>query len=206
MIDTALILAAGLGTRLAPLSSVRAKAALPVAGTSLIGRQLQWLAAAGVTRAVVNLHHLPATITTAVGHGAEFGVAVSYSWEPIVLGSAGGPRRALDLIDRERFYIVNGDTLTDLDLDALATAHDRSGALVTMAGVAARPGYNSLRVVDGRYAGVVPAAAATADGGATLAHFIGVQVAESRRVPGGRGRPPVGNGAGVVPAPGGLDA
>ena len=54
-----------------------------------------------------------------VGYGADLGVAVTYSWEPTVLGSAGGPRRALDLIDRDRFLIVNGDTLTDLDLDAL---------------------------------------------------------------------------------------
>ena len=60
MIDTALILAAGLGTRLAPLSAVRAKAALPVAGEALIRRQVRWLAAAGVRRVVVNLHHLPA--------------------------------------------------------------------------------------------------------------------------------------------------
>ena len=206
MIDTALILAAGLGTRLAPLSSVRAKAALPVAGTSLIGRQLQWLAAAGVTRAVVNLHHLPATITPVVGHGAEFGVAVSYSWEPIVLGSAGGPRRALDLIDRERFYIVNGDTLTDLDLDALATAHDRSGALVTMAGVAARPGYNSLRVVDGPIRGGRSRRRGDGRRRRQPGPLHRRPGGRSRRLPAVDGRPPVGNGAGAVRRPGGLDA
>jgi NDP-sugar pyrophosphorylase family protein len=179
MIDTALILAAGLGTRLAPLSSLRAKAALPVAGEALIRRQIRWLAAAGVTRVVVNLHHRPATITAAVGHGDELGVAVSYSWEPTVLGSAGGPRRALDLIDRDRFLIVNGDTLTDLDLQALTTEHDRSGALVTMAAVAARPGYNAVRVVAGAFAGVIDAASVSA-GETTGAHFIGVQVADRR--------------------------
>jgi mannose-1-phosphate guanylyltransferase len=179
MIDTALILAAGLGTRLAPLSSLRAKAALPVAGEALIRRQIRWLAAAGVTRVVVNLHHRPDTITATLGHGDDLSVAVGYSWESAILGSAGGPRRALDLLDRDRFLIVNGDTLTDLDLHALAAVHAGSGALVTMAAVAARPGYNAVRVLDGSFAGVVPASAWSA-GGPTLAHFIGVQVAERR--------------------------
>jgi mannose-1-phosphate guanylyltransferase len=177
VIDTALVLAAGLGTRLAPLSAIRAKAALPVAGTVLIRRQLQWLAAAGITRVVVNLHHLPATITRVVGYGADLGVDVTYSWEARVLGSAGGPRRALDLIDRDRFLIVNGDTLTDLDLGALAAAHAGSGALVTMAAVAARPGYNSLRVVHGQFRGVIPAGR-PAEPGAVAGHFIGIQVAD----------------------------
>jgi NDP-sugar pyrophosphorylase family protein len=128
---------------------------------------------------VVNLHHRPATITGVVGHGDDLGVAVTYSWETTVLGSAGGPRRALDLLDRDRFLIVNGDTLTDLDLTALTRAHAASGALVTMAGVAARAGYNALRVVKGTFAGVIPAGA-IAGAGAAAAHFIGVQVAERR--------------------------
>lgn len=179
MIDTAIILAAGLGTRLAPLSALRAKAALPVAGEALIRRQIRWLVAAGVTRVLVNLHHRPATITATLGHGDDLGISVRYSWEPVVLGSAGGPRRALDLADADRVFIVNGDTLTDLDLHALATAHAAGSALVTMAAVAARPGYNALRVDDGAFAGVVPAADLAAAGTAA-AHFIGVQVVEAR--------------------------
>ena len=66
----AMVLTAGLGTRLRPLSAVRAKPALPVAGAPLVGRILGWLAAGGVRHAVLNLHHLPATITAAVGDGA----------------------------------------------------------------------------------------------------------------------------------------
>ena len=133
MIDAAILLAAGYGTRLAPLSWVRAKAALPVAGEPIIRRQIRWLAAVGVRRVVVNLHHLPATITGLVGHGGDLGVDVRYSWEPLVLGSGGGPRRAFDLLGRDRAYIVNGDTLTDLDLEALAAAHAAHQPLVTMA-------------------------------------------------------------------------
>lgn len=182
MIDAAILLAAGYGTRLAPLSWVRAKAALPVAGEAIIRRQIRWLAAAGVRRVVVNLHHLPATITALVGHGDDLGVEVRYSWEPVVLGSGGGPRRAFDLLDADRAFIVNGDTLTDLDLAALAAAHDAHRPLVTMAStVAARAGYNALAVDDaGAFTGVtrVGHAPAPAHVAHRHVHFIGVQVAE----------------------------
>src|SRR5687768_3786650 len=119
----ALVLTAGIATRLRPVSTVRAKAGMPVAGKPLIGRILEWLAAAGVRRVVLNLHHRPETITRTVGDGGEWGVEVRYSWEAQVLGSAGGPRRALSLIDAERFLIVNGDTLTDCDLRAVVQRH-----------------------------------------------------------------------------------
>lgn len=180
MIDTALILAAGLGTRLAPLSAFRAKAALPVAGEALIRRQIRWLAASGVTRVVVNLHHRPATITAALGHGDDLGVAVAYSWEATVLGSAGGPARALDLLARDRFFVVNGDTLTDLDLGALAAAHAAVRPLVTMAASPKVPdGYNALQVdADGRWRGVRRAGAAAGADADAERHFVGVQVAE----------------------------
>jgi NDP-sugar pyrophosphorylase family protein len=129
----ALVLAAGLGTRLRPLSVVRAKAAVPVAGRPLIVRVLNHLERAGVRRVVVNLHHLPDSITEVVGDGSQFGLAVRYSWERDLLGSAGGPARAIPLLAADRFFIVNGDTLTDVDLAALAASHRATGALVTMA-------------------------------------------------------------------------
>jgi NDP-sugar pyrophosphorylase family protein len=129
----AMLLTAGLGTRLSPLSDLRAKPALPVAGMPLAGRILRWLAGAGVADAVLNLHHRPESVTAAIGDGRAFGVSVRYSWEPRVLGSAGGPARALPLLDADRFFLVNGDTLTDLDLRALAARHAASGAAVTLA-------------------------------------------------------------------------
>ncbi len=181
MIDAAILLAAGLGTRLAPLSWGRAKAALPVAGVPMIRRQIRWLAAAGVRRVVVNLHHLPSTITALVGHGDDLGVEVRYSWEPQALGSGGGPRRAFDLLDAERAFIVNADTLVDLDLHGLVRAHAAHDPLVTMAsGPAARAGYNALAVdPGGGFAGVVRAGAPPAPALAPcrLVHFIGVQIA-----------------------------
>jgi NDP-sugar pyrophosphorylase family protein len=188
----ALVLTAGLATRLRPLSFVRAKAALPVAGTPLIRRILRSLSSAGVLDVVLNLHHLPHTLTRLLGDGAELGMRVRYSWEVPVLGSAGGPKRALPLLsnpeprvpspgsrvpDRGTFLIVNGDTLTDVNLAAVVDDHRRSGALVTMAVVpnTEPEKYSGVRVTpDGEFAGWVPRAAQEPS-----YHFIGVQVAEA---------------------------
>jgi mannose-1-phosphate guanylyltransferase len=129
----ALVLTAGLATRLRPLSLVRAKAALPVAGQPLVYRILRSLSAAGVRDAVLNLHHLPQTISRLVGDGGGLGLRARYSWEVPVLGSAGGPRRALPLLGAPTFLIVNGDTLTTVDLGAVIDTHRRRLAEVTMA-------------------------------------------------------------------------
>jgi NDP-sugar pyrophosphorylase family protein len=174
----ALVLTAGLGTRLRPLSSVRAKGALPVAGEPLVRRILRWLANAGITDTVLNLHHLPHTLTAAVGDGSDLGVRVRYSWETPVLGSAGGPKRALPLLNAPRFLIVNGDTLTDLDVAPLLADHEHSGALVTMAIVPnTQPHkYSGLAVgSDDAVTGVVQRGSSEPSH-----HFFGVQVVEAR--------------------------
>jgi len=130
---TALVLSAGLGTRLRPLSWLRAKPAMPVAGAPLIAHILRQLAACGVRDAVINLHHRPETIAAVVGDGHRFGVRVRYSWEQPLLGSGGGPARAFSIVEDEELLIINGDTLTDIDIRALYAAHVASHALVTMA-------------------------------------------------------------------------
>src|SRR5437660_7126472 len=100
----------------------------------MIRRIIGWLAATGVTDLVLNLHQLPHTLTASVGDGSDLSVRIRYSWEqPAVLGSGGGPRQALPIIGADTFLIVNGDTLTDVRLDALAAAHRASGAWVTLA-------------------------------------------------------------------------
>lgn len=183
----ALVLAAGLATRLHPLSAVRAKAAMPVAGQPIIGRILHWLRQAGIARVVINLHHRPETMTRVVGDGSLWDLDVRYSWEPTVLGSAGGPRRALDLLDHPRFLVVNGDTLTDCDLPALMARHLATRARVTMAvvrGDTARYGGVMVRD-DGHVAGFARRAARDdASSGAPHAqsqvrHFIGVQAVDA---------------------------
>jgi mannose-1-phosphate guanylyltransferase len=173
----ALVLTAGLATRLRPLSFVRAKAAMPVAGQPLVQRILRWLASAGVADAVLNLHHLPETITGVVGNGAADGLRVRYSWEMPVLGSAGGPRHALSLLGSSAFLIVNGDTLTNVDVAALVADHTRSGALVTMAVIPnTDPDKYSGLAVDatGAFTGVVSRGSRQSS-----YHFVGVQVAEA---------------------------
>jgi len=141
----ALVLAAGHGTRLRPLSEFRAKAALPVAGTALIVRVLERLREASVTRVVINLHHRSETITGIVGDGAGLGLDVRYSWEGEPLGSAGGPARALPLLAADRFFVVNADTLAEVDFTALAAAHVHAGAAATLAVVPADLSrYNAL--------------------------------------------------------------
>ena len=184
----ALVLTAGLATRLQPLSSVRAKAALPVAGTPLVVRILHWLRDAGVSRTVLNLHHRADTITRLVGDGSSLGVGVRYSWEMEILGSAGGPARAIPLLAADRFLIVNGDTLADVDLRAMAAQHIDTNALVTMAVVDADPRYNAIvadeagivRGFSNRTSGTPGTLGTSGTSGTsgTLGtfHFIGIQI------------------------------
>lgn len=173
----ALVLAAGLGTRLQPLSGVRAKAALPVAGRPIIIRILEQLRSAGVVRVVVNLHHRAETIAGVVGDGRHLGLEIRYSWEPAVLGSGGGPARALPLLAADRFFIVNGDTLSQVDLAALAVAHRASGAVATLAVAPADlAGYNAILAdADGRWAGVAARGTSAAGLAGTPWHFVGIQ-------------------------------
>ncbi|MCC7126278.1 MAG: NDP-sugar synthase [Acidobacteria bacterium] len=179
----ALVLAAGLGSRLAPLSALRAKPALPVAGTALIIRILKRLRAAGITRVVINLHHLADTITAVVGDGRALDLDVRYSWETTPLGSGGGPARALPLLAADRFFIVNGDTLSDVDLAELSRAHVASGAAATMTVAPADlDKYNALLAdADGRLLGSVMRGTPldTLPPGARPWHYVGVQAVDA---------------------------
>jgi len=187
ILPPALVLTAGLGTRLRPLTYVRAKAAVPVNGETLARRIIHWLVSQRVTDLVLNLHHLPATVAASVGDGSDLGARVRYSWENPVLGSAGGPRHALTLLNdsnresrtanRDLFFLVNGDTLTDVELERMLAHHRDSGARVTMALIPnPRPD---------KYGGVVVAGDSRVTGftragsGVPSFHFIGVQVAEA---------------------------
>ena len=172
-----MVLTAGYGTRLRPLTSVRAKPAMPVAGEPLVRRILRGLRAGGIGDAVLNLHHKPESIRAAVGDGVGLGVRVAYSCEAVLLGSAGGPRRALPLLGADRFFLVNGDTLADVDLEALASDHAATGALVTMA-LTENPDPAS-------YGGVVVDAAGRVTGFSARGpanngyHFTGIQIVEA---------------------------
>jgi NDP-sugar pyrophosphorylase family protein len=169
------VLAAGLGTRLRPLTYLRAKAATPVGRRPLIARVIDRLADLGLGDVVVNLHHLPATLTAIVGDGSAWNLRVRYSWEQRVLGSAGGPRHALPLLEADPFFILNADTLTTVDLAGLRAAHDAWGARVTLAVIPnpAPARYGGVLVgEDGRVEGFTRAGDPR-----PAYHFVGVQVA-----------------------------
>jgi mannose-1-phosphate guanylyltransferase len=169
----ALVLTAGFGTRLRPLSYTRAKPAVPVAGQSLIRRIARWLAACDVRDLVLNLHYRPETIAAELGDGSDLGVRARYSWEDPILGSAGGPRKALPLLDAEHVFLINGDTLTNVDLRGLMDAHVASGARVTLAAIENRqPDRYGGLLADDR--GVVRAFVPAGSSESSL-HFVGVQ-------------------------------
>jgi mannose-1-phosphate guanylyltransferase len=175
----ALVLTAGRGTRLDPLTRLVAKPAVPVAGRPLVVRVLEWLGRQGVRDVVLNLHHRPETITGLIGDGTHLGLRVRYSWEPEILGSAGGPRHALPLLDAATFLIINGDTLCDVELSPMIAAHDRTGAQVTLALVPnpAPDHYNGLLLDEAdRVRGVLPKGQRDPQ---PSWHFVGVQVAQA---------------------------
>src|SRR5690349_18227589 len=128
----AMILAAGFGERLWPLTADRGKPALPVLGKPLVGYVAEYLARFGVTEAVVNLHHRPESVREALGDGSSFGLHLEYVYEPIILGTSGGLDNARAHFEDETFVVVNGKIITDLDLGAALETHRRSEALATL--------------------------------------------------------------------------
>jgi NDP-sugar pyrophosphorylase family protein len=150
-----------------------------VAGEPIIRRIVRWLVVQDVRDLVVNLHYLPQTVTAVLGDGSDLSARVRYSWEqPQILGSAGGPRHALDIIGDETFLIVNGDTLTNLDLRALIDAHRGSDALVTLALVLNREPQKYGGVIM-QADGIVTGFATRETAAASSLHFIGVQVVQA---------------------------
>ena len=129
-----MILCAGLGTRLRPLTALEPKPAVPVCGVPLIRFSLGLLAGAGIRRAVVNLHHLPERMeAVARGAAAELGLELAVSREPVLAGTGGALREArAHLAGAEAVVLLNGDVLFDADLAAALVAHRATGALATM--------------------------------------------------------------------------
>jgi len=174
----ALLLTAGLGTRLDPITRLLAKPAVPLGNATLVEHVIAWLRSQGITDLVLNLHHRPESLTAVVGDGQHLGVRVRYSWEQPVLGSAGGPRHALPLIDSDPFLIINADTLCDMELQPMIDAHLASGADVTMAVVPnpAPDHYNGIAAdVDRQVLGFVPRGRSSGTW-----HYIGAQVVNAR--------------------------
>ncbi len=128
----AMVLAAGLGHRLRPLTAYWAKAAMPVLGRPLIHYTLSLLDRAGVREVVVNLHHRPETVTAALADGGFGRLKIHFSPEPEILGTAGGIKKAETVLGRQTFLLLNGDTLVNCDFQAMVDWHRRKKARATL--------------------------------------------------------------------------
>ncbi|HEX8736047.1 MAG TPA: NDP-sugar synthase [Pyrinomonadaceae bacterium] len=129
----AMILAAGFGTRLFPLTIDRTKPAIPFLGKPLVGYVAEYVARYGFRDVVVNLHHQPESVKKALGDGRDFGVDIHYTVEtPEILGTSGALDNARHLLEDETFLIVNGKIITDIDIAAAVETHRQTGALATM--------------------------------------------------------------------------
>jgi mannose-1-phosphate guanylyltransferase/mannose-1-phosphate guanylyltransferase/phosphomannomutase len=129
----AMVMAAGLGTRLRPLTYEIPKPMVPVANRPVIELILRSLATGGVTGVVCNLHWFPEAIEARLGDGSDLGVSLTYSHEEELLGTAGGVRNVRDFFGDEPFLVMAGDALTDIDFAALAAAHGQNDGLATLA-------------------------------------------------------------------------
>lgn len=128
----AMVLAAGEGTRLRPLTFALPKPMVPLANTPLLVRTLSLLAAQEITEIAVNLYHRPEAIRATLGDGSSYGVHLHYSDETTLMGTAGGVKRMEAFLD-ETFLILYGDNLYNADFAPLLALHRKRQALATIA-------------------------------------------------------------------------
>ena len=128
----AIVLSAGYGTRLWPLTEDRTKPAIPILGKPLVGYVAEYLASYGIDEIVVNLHHRPESVRRALGDGSAFGVKLHYVEEPVILGTSGALDNTREFFEHETFVVVNGKIITDIDLRAALEKHRSSNALATL--------------------------------------------------------------------------
>ena len=176
-----MILAAGYGTRLWPLTIDRAKPAIPFMGKPLVGYVAEYLAGYGFSEVVVNLHHQSASIRRALGDGSRFGVRLIYVEEPVILGTSGALDNAKRFLADDTFVVINGKIATDIDLGAALATHRRSRALATLV---LRPNvererYSIVEVSEGKVLGFGGMPASDKAEEAPLM-FTGIQILDPR--------------------------
>ena len=128
----AIVLSAGYGTRLWPLTEDRTKPAIPILGKPLVGYVAEYLAGYGIDEIVVNLHHRPESVRRALGDGSRFGVKLHYVEEPVILGTSGALDNTREFFEHETFLVINGKIITDIDLNAALETHRGMNALATL--------------------------------------------------------------------------
>jgi mannose-1-phosphate guanylyltransferase / phosphomannomutase len=128
----AVVMAGGEGTRLRPMTANQPKPLLPVVNKPIMEHVLRLLKRHGFTETVVTVQFLAALVRNYFGDGEEIGMALSYATEEMPLGTAGSVKNAQDALRDERFLVISGDALTDIDLTDLVRFHKENGALVTI--------------------------------------------------------------------------
>ena len=128
----AMVLAAGQGTRLRPITDTKPKALVPVAGRPMIEYALLLLRHYGIKDIVINLHHFGAAIENHLGNGNQLGLRISYSHEMELLDTGGGLRKAKPFLQDGAFIAINTDALIDLNLAELIAFHHQRNASATL--------------------------------------------------------------------------
>ena len=128
----AMILAAGFGTRLHPLTHTVPKPMVPIMNRPILEHTIHLLRTHGIQDITVNLHHLPEIIKDHFGDGNDFGVNLHWSHEPEILGTAGGIKKAQEFLDGEAFLVINSDVVTDCDLSKVIAFHKAKGSALTL--------------------------------------------------------------------------
>jgi NDP-sugar pyrophosphorylase family protein len=128
----AMVLAAGQGTRLQPLTEVTPKALVPVSGRPMIEYSLLLLRRYDIRDIIINLHHLGSQIESYLGDGTKWGLHIMYSQEPELLDTGGGLLKAKRFLDNGTFIVINTDVLIDLSLSELIAFHNQKRAVATL--------------------------------------------------------------------------
>jgi NDP-sugar pyrophosphorylase family protein len=147
ILSKAMVLAAGEGTRLRPLTLTTPKAMVPIGGRPLLAHTLAWLKKYGITEIGINLHYLGQNIIDYFGDGAAYGLKITYSQEPALLGTAGGVKKLESLFHGSRFAVIYADVLAEFDLNAMATFHFKNGSFATLA-LSSVPNPNQKGIVE----------------------------------------------------------
>jgi mannose-1-phosphate guanylyltransferase / phosphomannomutase len=129
----AVILAAGFGTRLWPLTIGRTKPAIPFLNRPLINYTIDYLRRYGIEELIINLHHEPESVIEQIGDGSRYGVKINYSLEePEILGTSGALDRVRHLLREDTFIVINGKIITDIDLNLALATHRNRKAIATL--------------------------------------------------------------------------
>ena len=140
-----MILAAGLGTRLRPLTSNRPKALVPIGNKPIIDRLIRYLKVHHISEVVVNAHHHPQQVVKHLSGGKPFGIDIDVRIEPEILGTGGGIKNTEDFWDADPFCVINGDILTNIDLGEAFKVHRENGSLATLILHSYRP-FNQVQI------------------------------------------------------------